>query len=359
MKQPTLGIVATAAVIVVSWVTVWALGLDLFMGWASYAIMGAIPFAIVVGAFWQGGEPRAVAGLSQPVRGLVYLALAVVAAALVSVVHFAWRGGGQQTPPPFAVMVIITSVVTTFFLAIAMGGWPFVLIRNKLLGGVLLLVAAYSLNAVLTTLLLDFGFAQGAPFYEAGLDPGGAFNAWAVVAVFVTALAVMFLFLTVEVWPLTAVPGLRTQPLLGIVWTAVCFVAGWAIVEAGTAITGWASATFMAQVSIPFLFGAIIVLQMLGGTAFARVAQPWRGLLRALTSALVGVALALVYSALMPVLSGETLPGGETGGFAAELWLANSLLAVTFPLLAFYGDFFQLWPLAGRARREPVAAAAD
>jgi hypothetical protein len=34
--------------------------------------------------------------------------------------------------------------------------------------------------------------------------------------------------------------------------------------------------------------------------------------------------------------------------FAAEVWLANSLLAMTFPLLAIYGDFFQLWPFAGK-----------
>lgn len=63
MKQPVLGVVASSIIVVLSLAVVWLLGVDLLMGWASYALMGAIPFAIVVGAFWHGEEPRAVAGL--------------------------------------------------------------------------------------------------------------------------------------------------------------------------------------------------------------------------------------------------------------------------------------------------------
>src|SRR5690606_38877723 len=48
MKQPALGITATAVVVAISWVVILLLGADLFMGWASYALMGAIPFAILV-----------------------------------------------------------------------------------------------------------------------------------------------------------------------------------------------------------------------------------------------------------------------------------------------------------------------
>lgn len=354
MRQPVLGIVATVLVMIVSWVTIWALGLDLFMNWASYAIMGAIPFAIVVGAFWGGAEPKAIGAMGQPARGLAYLVIAALVATVVSVVHMAWRAAGiAAQPPPFAVMTIITSVVIAFFLAIALGGWPFTLIRNKVVGGLALLVAAYLINAALTAVLFDFGFASGAPWYQASLDPGGLFNAWAVVSVLVTALSLMFLFLHFDVWPLTAVPALRSQPLLGIVWTAVCFLGGWLIVAGGTALTGWAPATFMAEVSIPFLFGSIVMLQMLGGSVFARMPQPLRGLASAVSAAAVGVLLAVLYSALMPVLSGITLPGGVGGGFAAEVWLANSMLAITFPFLAFYGDFFQLWPLAGSTQEEP------
>lgn len=354
MKQPLLGIVATAIIIAISWLAIFLLGVDLFMNWASFAIMGAIPFAIVTGAFWHSSVPAAIGRMKQPAKGLCYLVLAVIAAAIVTLVHWLWRGGGAEQPIPMAVMTIITSVVTMFFLAIAFGGWPFSLVRNKFLGGVLLWVSAYVINAIIFQVFFNFEFAAGAPFYQPGLDPGGLLNAWDVVVVMVTALSVMFLFLNFDVWPLTGVKALRSQPLLGLVWTVLCFVIGWFVFWLGTAVAGMPAPVFMVQVSIPFLFGSIVMLNMLGGSVFGNLSQPLKGLLTAIASAVVGKLLALLYAAMMPVLSGP-LGAGPDSDFAAELWLANALLAMTFPLLAFFGDFFGLWPLA---KQQPAAEAA-
>lgn len=353
MKQPALGIVATAVVVVISWVVIALLGADLFMGWASYALMGAIPFAILVGAFWKSEHPAALGRLGQPAKGAAYLGLTAVVAAVVSVIHWQLRGGGMNPPVPMAVMTIITSVVTMFFLAVAFGGWPFTLIRNRLLGGVLLLLTAYLVNAVIFQVFFDFGFAEGAPFYQTALDPGGLFNAWDVVVVMVTALAVMFLFICFDVWPITSVEALRSQPLLGVVWTAASFAIGLLVFWVGTSVAGMAAPTLMVTVSIPFLFGAIVVMQMLGGSLFSNVKAPAKGALNAALAMVIGLALAALYQAMMPLLSGE-MPAGPEGNFAAELWLANALLAVTFPFLAFFGDFFGLWPLSRRSASAEV-----
>ncbi len=357
MKQPALGIVATSVIVALSWFVILLLGADLFMGWASYALMGAIPFAILVGAFWKSEQPPAFGRLGQPVKGVAYLGLAAVVAAVVSVIHWQLRGGGMNPPVPMAVMTIITSVVTMFFMAVAFGGWPFTLIKNTLLGGVLLLVTAYLINAVVFQVFFDFGFAEGAPFYQPVLDPGGLFNAWDVVVVMVTALAVMFLFICFDVWPITSIEALQTQPVLGAVWTAASFAIGLLIFWVGTAVAGMAAPTFMVTVSIPFLFGAIVVMQMLGGSLFSNVKGPAKGALNAALAMVVGLALAALYRTMMPILSGE-MPAGSEGSFAAELWLANALLAVTFPFLAFYGDFFDLWPLSGRSTSAEVTAEA-
>ncbi len=347
---------ATVIIIAISWLAILALGVDLFMGWASFAIMGgAIPFAILTGAFWHGEVPAAIGRLKQPVKGLSYLGLAVIAAAIVTVVHWLWRGGGAAQPIPMAVMTIITSVPVMFFLAIAFGGgWPFNLIKNKFLGGVVMWVSAYVINAIIFQVFFNFSFAAGAPFYQPGLDPGGLLNAWDVVVVMVTALSVLFLFLNFDVWPLTNAKALRSQPLLGLVWTVLCFVIGWFVFWLGTSVFGMPAPVFMVQVSIPFLFGSIVMLNMLGGSVFAKFNQPLKGLLSAIASAIVGKLLALLYTAMMPALSGA-LPGGPANDFTAELWLANALLAMTFPLLAFFGDFFGLWPLA----KEPIEAPAE
>ena len=79
--------------------------------------------------------------------------------------------------------------------------------------------------------------------------------------------------------------------------------------------------------------------------------HPW---LDVATTAVV-IVLALVWTALALVVGVVAyLLGTRTFTFDAELWLANALLAVTFPFLAFYGDYFQLWPFA-----KPPAADAD
>lgn len=352
MKQPALGIVATVVIMIISFVTIFALGAELFMNWASYALMGAIPFAIVVGAFWQGKEPAAIARLGQPVRGIAYLALAALAAVIVSAIHWATRGGALPgNPVPMAVMTIITSVVTTFFLAIVWGGWPFSLIRNKLAAGLALLVGAYVINALIFQ-LMNFAFAQGAPFYSDTLDPSGPIDAWTVVVVMVTSLSVMFLTLHFGGKPFTTI---KSDPIRGLVWTLACFVVGYLVFLLGTAVAGMPGPTFMVQVSIPFLFGSIVMLNMLGGSATAKLSPVVGGIVSVIAAAIVGKLLALGYAALMPLLSGA-MGAGPEANFAAELWLANALLAVTFPFLAFYGDFFQLWPLAGKPETDEQAA---
>lgn len=356
MKQPALGVAASTLIVAISLVVVRLLGPDLFMGWASYALMCAIPFSVVVGVFWKGTEPAAIAGLGQPSRGIAYVALAAVVAAVVSLVHWQLRGGGLNPPVPMAVMTIITSVCTTFFLAIPLGGWPFSLIKNKLAAGVALLVGCYVVNALIFQ-LMNFGFAKGAPWYSAALDPQGPLDAWTVVVGMVTSLAVMYVFILADVWPLTRSAALRANPLaLGVVWILVCFAIGSALFYLGTSVAGMEAPVFMVRVPIPFLFGSILVFNMLGNSLFGSLAQPVKGLVAAVAAAVIGNVMALLYAALMPVLSGPMV-SGPSGNFAAELWLANSLLAVTFPFLAMYGDFFGLWPLSGRVRETVDAAA--
>jgi hypothetical protein len=102
----------------------------------------------------------------------------------------------------------------------------------------------------------------------------------------------------------------------------------------------------LAKVSIPFIFGSIVVLNMLGGTLFARLAQPIKGVASALFAAVIGTVLSLVYASLAPVLAGPVQPGPPE--YAFEIWLASALLGVTFPFLAFHADFFQMWPFAAR-----------
>ncbi|HET6968800.1 MAG TPA: hypothetical protein VFI44_11000, partial [Ornithinibacter sp.] len=107
---------------------------------------------------------------------------------------------------------------------------------------------------------------------------------------------------------------------------------------------------------IPFIFGSVVLLTMLQGSLFRGLTQPAKGAVSAVAAAVVGTVLALLYRLVMPLVTGDLPAGPPT--FDAELWLANALLAVTFPFLAFYGDFFQLWPFA-KAPAPEVGSAPD
>ncbi|HET7822320.1 MAG TPA: hypothetical protein VFL10_12425 [Ornithinibacter sp.] len=352
-KQPWLGITATALVIVLALLFIAPMSWATFGGWVSFAMMCAIPFAIVVGAYWHGEHPASIARLKQPVRGLAYLALTAAVAAVVALVLWTTVGGSVGPPLPMLAQATILSVVVSFWLTIMWGGWPFSLIRNELASGVALLVGGYVVAAVLFEVFFDYGWLEGAPVYIAALDPAGLFNAWDATVFAVTALAVMFLVLHLDLWPLTRSSTVMRQPVLGLVWTALVVVIGLVAYLLGTRTFGMTPPDFLVTVPIPFIFGSVVLLNMLQDSLFAGRSQPVKGVLSAVSAMVVGTVLALLFRAVMPLVTGS-LPSGPAT-FDAELWLANALLAVTFPFLAFYGDYFQLWPLAGPPAPEAVA----
>jgi hypothetical protein len=146
-----------------------------------------------------------------------------------------------------------------------------------------------------------------------------------------------------DLWPLTKSAGVMKQPVLGLVWTAICLVLGGIIFYVGVIAMAMDPLQFMVRVPIPFIFGTIVVLNMLQGSLFAKQAQPLKGILSAATAAIIGAALALLYGAMAPALSGQLAPGPPENVF--ERWLASALLGVTFPFLIFYAEFFEFWPL--------------
>jgi hypothetical protein len=342
-RQPLVGVVATALVIVVSLLVIAAMDWPLFRDWVSYYLMCTIPFAFVVGAFWHGQHPASIAGLRQPWRGLGYLVLALAVGAVVSVLAAATVGGGLTPPPPNAVQLIIMSVPISFWLTVIMGGWPFSKVRSRLLGGLLVLVATYLIDALVYRLVVNYDFLRGTPAYVASLDPGGPLGVWAVLVFIVTCMAAGLLLLQLGLWPLSRWSGVGRQPLGGLVVTAVMMAISGLVLWLGLHVLGLAEPVLLTSVTVPFLFGSIVVLIMLEGSAYPRLRQPVRGLVTIVTAIVVGQVLAALFLALSGPLPGDVVSGPPT--FEKQLWLASALLAVTFPFLSFYLDFFALWPL--------------
>lgn len=347
LKQPWLGIAATAVALAVGLLATVGWSFDTLTGVLADVMMCTIPFTVVVASFWHGREPRPLAALPQPWRGLSLLGLAAVVSGVVYLIESATIGGGRGATP-FLAFGIILSVVVTFWLVVVFGGWPFSLLRNEVVAGVLVLVAVYVL-AGLFVQLLDFGFLADQSFYP-GMDPAGPVPAWDGLVGGVTCLATVFLFLHLDLWPLSRFPRLLRQPVLGVVWTPLILLVGVGAYLLGTRVLGLTPDAFLVAVPVPFMFGTVVLLTMLKGSVTARLHGAARGIVSSLLAFALGTALARLFLLLMPVLTPDVPQAGAAGQLNVHLWLASALLGVTFPLMAMYHDFFQLWPLAGRGQ---------
>jgi hypothetical protein len=317
-------------------------------------MLGLIPMQVVAVVLW-GGNPSFVSGMSQPLKGLALVLLTAVVSLIATAAAYVAVGEGVSPPGPIPSHFAVVVVPTTFWLAIMMGGWPMTSrIKNPISAGFVVVVVAYMLTFLEFRLLFNYDFMKDAPVYLASA-PHGVFNAVMVLVFHVTALAVMFFVLCFDLWPLTSSPSIMKQPVLGLVWSAITLGGAALAMWIGIGIFGMDPMSFLTGVTAPFIFGTIIMLNMLQNSLFATMTQPVKGLANAIGAAVVGVVLAHLYTALTPIVSG-TLPSGPPG-YDLEVWLANALLSVTFPFLIYYAVFFGYWPLAKPATA-PVAVRA-
>jgi hypothetical protein len=184
---------------------------------------------------------------------------------------------------------------------------------------------------------------QGAPVYVASLDPHGLFNALNALVFYVTFLSIMFLMVAFDLWPLTKFPSVMQQPVLGLVWTAICLALGGLVFWIGTSAMKMDVMAFMVAVPIPYIFGSIVVLNMLQNSLAGKLQQPLKGCVNVLLVVVIGSALAQLYRGLAATVTGILNSGPPA--YDMEIWLASALLAVTFPFLIFFAEFFKFWPL--------------
>jgi hypothetical protein len=345
VTQPAIGLLSSAIVMAIALAFVSAFDFPTFAGWVAFVMLGLIPMQIVIAVLW-GANPPFASGMRQPSKGVMLVLLTVVATAVISPLVLRSVGEGMTPPGPIPSHYVIIVVPTTFWLAIMMGGWPFTrLTSNPLVSGLLVLVASYVVTYAVFHVFFNYDFLKGAPVYLQSA-PGGMYNGVSALVFYVTALAIMFVVLCFDLWPLTLFPAVMKQPVLGLVWTAIALGGAAVAVSIGIGSLGADPMAFLTQVTVPLIFGSIIVLNMLQNSLFARLTQPLKGLANTVAAIVIGVLLARIYVSLAPLVVGVLSTGPP--GYEREIWLANSLLSVTFPLLIYHAVFLGYWPLDRR-----------
>jgi hypothetical protein len=342
VKQPVLGLVASAIGIALALLFVSLFSVPSFLGPVAFYMLCTIPFQVMAVVVW-GANPSFVSKLAHPAKGLVLLLVTLVAGAVIMPLALRVVGEGMSPPGPIPSHFAVIAVPITFWLAIMWGGWPFNLFGGDAkVAGIALLVGAYVLTWVIFRAFFDYTFMQGAPVYLASA-PHGLFNGVNALVFIVTALAAMFLILCFDLWPLTVTPSVMQQPALGLTWTIVAALIAGVAMFVGITTMGTDPMVFLVKVTVPFIFGSIIVLNMFQNSLAGSLAQPLKGLVNTLLVIVIGEALAAIFRAAAPALAGPLASGPPAYDF--EVWLANALLSVTFPFLIFLAAYFAYWPL--------------
>src|SRR5688500_9794827 len=224
VAQPTLGLVATALVIALSLAYLALFDFATFVGPVAFFMLCLIPAQVVLVVL--APNPPFAARLRQPIRGIALILTTVAAAIVATPIALQLAGEGISPPGPIPSHYAVIVVPTTFFLAIMFGGWPFsAMTKNRGVVAGLALVASYALTYAIFRTFFNYDFLQGAPVYLASA-PQGMYNGEMALVFYVTALAGMFLLLHFDLWPLTSVPALMKQPILGVVWLVVALAIG-------------------------------------------------------------------------------------------------------------------------------------
>ena len=117
MKQPALGIVATALIIAVSFGFISLFDFSTLGSWVIFVMAAIIPMEIVIGVTW-GANPGFAAARPQPLKGILLVLVNIAVGVIVGGICHAVVGGGIAPPVPILVLFGIVSVVVTFWLAI-------------------------------------------------------------------------------------------------------------------------------------------------------------------------------------------------------------------------------------------------
>lgn len=323
-----------------------------YKNWFGFIAISTIPTLVIINSVWQFRVPGRLAGIvSQPLRGLAFTLFALFLGLLVAAVSLASIGHGITPPTPFLMMFIILSVVMVMWQLLVFEGWPFTGLGSRQQGWAML-IASYLLAYLCYSLLFDFSRLPGIPAQWIDLAPAGRFDPWSAIVFAITTLGVLFAMQLLEFRPFSSLKSgnhrCGRQPWYGLLLGSAVLVITVALF---TLVTGYFRAdpvAFMVRGPVSFLFGLFLILDATANQALATIRQPLRGVLLIVLSLAVGALMCGCYEWFMHWRVSRIDSGAP--GYGAELWLANAMLSMTFPLILIYCHFLDYWPLGNPAR---------
>ena len=337
--------VATALVLAVAAGICAAFDRHVLTTWVGFFFIAATPAEIILSMLWQARHPPFIARLTQPAKGLALTCATVLAGSLIGLLLFYLAGAGISPPTPMLLMLAMVSVVTIMWLIVIWHCWPLSsLTSNRTILGIATLATAYIAAVLVFRAAFNFSFLEHTPVYFASLDPKGWVNAWVALSVLVTTVAVLLIAALFDFWPLTRFLPTRPQPAFGLAATAGVVMGTALLYGFCTHIGGLGPVEILVRVAVSLIYGIFLVEVMTRRQLLARWGQPQRGVALTVIAASLAVVMYFVYAHSAPFIARHTLTAGPPM-YELEIWVANAMLGITFPLMVVVADFFEFWPL--------------
>lgn len=345
IQQPILGILSTILVIIFSLIISTTFELSTFGSWITLIVMTMVPIQIVMTLFMQNSISPYIDNFAQPLNGLIRTVIMITFGLIVFVIIQLLFEGIGSTPTPFSIMYCINTVITTFWLVVVFAAWPFRLIPNKLLAGIVLLTSAMIISYLLFTFMYNFNDFVPAPFYNELLDPKGLFSAWNILSFVVTTLAVILAWVLLDFFPIGANPK---NPILRILAVGIpVLLITYLFWKIGINYIG-DPVKFMVNVTISLIFGEFIVLLMMETAPVQTLKQPIKGIVLILLTIVLAVVCNYIYTQVITSIYPQITSGAPS--YDIEMWKASAMLAITFPTFVLFGQIFNFWPLRNNSK---------
>jgi hypothetical protein len=336
MVQPWRGILAVLVSVGLTIGVASNLSLDAWLGWFTVWGNTLVPIQVVIALAW-GAQYPPVQKLDQPWRGIALTLFQVLIGSITALFLIKFVGGGSANP--VVNVFTISSVLTTFFVVIAFGCWPFHACSTPT-RGLLSLMIVYPIMAILFQLYNFADLVKAIPPL-AGIAPMGPVPWDIALSFFFVMFAFLFVFVTMDMWPLYKAPGIMKQPVMGIVLVILCGVL--AAISFAVLILGLGLRSLDIMLGfLCFVAGILTTVIALQGWPARSLPQPAKGFLNLIFSGAVAFVLYYFYRSF----AASHFGAGPMGTYPLYLMImGNFMLALTFPLYVVYTVFFDYWPL--------------
>ena len=339
-----IGIVSTIVVLACAAAIVMAFEFEFLMGWVGLAFLAATPTQIVLALLWSTEFPKSIGGLNQPSKGIAFTLVSVLAGGAILTVAHATVGGGQG-PTPMLIQYMILSVVVALWIIPIWQAWPFSLLsKNPIVVGTSALLGFYLIAYLLWIVFFNYDALSHAPFYSPNIAPSGLFDMWVAMVFAVTSGAVVVVHVLYDFWPIDKITRGAAQPVRGLIASAYVLALSAVIHLVFLRFLSMEPIDYMVRVPVSMIFGVFLTTNMMQNKLFTSLNQPTRGFALTAVTVVCAVFMYFLYAIGSNVLVSEDLLPGPENGWGLELWIATSMLGVTFPIIIALSEFFKLWP---------------